>query len=183
MGKKYVIHSLLLALFLIMPVVTAYGEEGQNLPIPDDSAGGGQLNIFDSENPQTDVPRFDQFIYMVRADDTVYTISEKFGFDLEKLVELNDLVPPYELTEGQLLEIPINDITDLQQTESHEYTVKKGDTLSEIAEKYGLDWHDLAIWNKLENPHLILIGQKILFPATEKQEQEKNVIIFYRAEN
>ncbi len=181
MGKKRMIHSFLLVLILMVPAFTAYGEEGQTLPVPDDNAGG-RLEILDSGDPQTDAPAFDQFIYMVKAEETVYTISEKFGFDWEKLVDLNGLLPPYELTEGQLLQIPINDITDLENTKSNVYTVKKGDTLSEIAEDYGLDWHDLAIWNKLDNPHLILIGQKILFPATE-QEQKKNVIIFYRADN
>lgn len=44
------------------------------------------------------------------------------------------------------------------------YTVKKGDTLSEIGVKYGVDWHELAEYNNLENPHLIIIGQKIKIP-------------------
>lgn len=45
------------------------------------------------------------------------------------------------------------------------YTVKKGDTLSEIAVAHGTTWQKLAAYNKLANPHLILIGQKILIPT------------------
>ena len=41
------------------------------------------------------------------------------------------------------------------------YTVKKGDTLSGIAAKYGADWHDLAKLNDLKNPSVLQIGQKI----------------------
>lgn len=41
------------------------------------------------------------------------------------------------------------------------YTVKKGDTLSEIAEKYGVDWHDLVKLNNLKNANVLHIGQKI----------------------
>lgn len=41
------------------------------------------------------------------------------------------------------------------------YTVKKGDTLSEIAARYGVDWHDLAKLNNLKNANMLHIGQKI----------------------
>ena len=39
------------------------------------------------------------------------------------------------------------------------YTVKRGDTLAQIALDNGLDYRDLAAWNNLENPHLIRVGQ------------------------
>lgn len=45
------------------------------------------------------------------------------------------------------------------------YIVKAGDVLSRIAKAYGLDWRMLAEYNKLDNPHLILIGQQIKIPV------------------
>jgi len=39
------------------------------------------------------------------------------------------------------------------------YTVKRGDTLYQIALDHGLDYKDLAAWNGLENPNKILVGQ------------------------
>lgn len=42
-----------------------------------------------------------------------------------------------------------------------DYTVKPGDTLSEIAQAHGADWHQLAEINNLRDPDLILIGQKL----------------------
>ncbi|CAM4519118.1 bifunctional 2',3'-cyclic-nucleotide 2'-phosphodiesterase/3'-nucleotidase [Paenibacillus macerans] len=45
------------------------------------------------------------------------------------------------------------------------YTVEKGDNLYRIAIKHGTTWQALAKYNKLANPHLIHIGQKILIPA------------------
>lgn len=45
------------------------------------------------------------------------------------------------------------------------YIVKKGDTLYDIALKHGTTWQALAKYNKLANPHLIRIGQKILIPV------------------
>ncbi|MDU4698453.1 MAG: bifunctional 2',3'-cyclic-nucleotide 2'-phosphodiesterase/3'-nucleotidase [Paenibacillus sp.] len=44
------------------------------------------------------------------------------------------------------------------------YVVKKGDTLYDIALDHGTTWQVLAKYNKLSNPHLIRIGQKILIP-------------------
>jgi murein DD-endopeptidase MepM/ murein hydrolase activator NlpD len=42
-----------------------------------------------------------------------------------------------------------------------DYTVKAGDTLSEIAQANGADWHELARINNLKDPDLILIGQDL----------------------
>jgi lipoprotein NlpD len=39
------------------------------------------------------------------------------------------------------------------------YTVKKGDTLHQIALDYGLDYRELAGWNNVENPNVIRVGQ------------------------
>jgi lipoprotein NlpD len=41
------------------------------------------------------------------------------------------------------------------------HQVAKGDTLYSIALEYGQDWRDLIIWNRLENPNLIRIGQEV----------------------
>ncbi|MGR8950035.1 MAG: peptidoglycan DD-metalloendopeptidase family protein [Gammaproteobacteria bacterium] len=51
------------------------------------------------------------------------------------------------------------------------YTVIRGDTLQAIAWKFGLNHRDLARWNKLRNPNLIYVGQKIRLsppPRTSK---------------
>ena len=45
------------------------------------------------------------------------------------------------------------------------YTVKRGDTLYQIALDHGLDYKDLAAWNNLENPNKILIGQVLRVAA------------------
>jgi len=41
------------------------------------------------------------------------------------------------------------------------YTVKRGDTLSEIAQRYGTTYQRLAQINGISNPNLIYPGQKI----------------------
>lgn len=41
------------------------------------------------------------------------------------------------------------------------YTVQKGDTLSEIAKKYGTTYQDIAKANGISNPNLIQVGQQL----------------------
>lgn len=46
------------------------------------------------------------------------------------------------------------------------YTVKKGDTLSQIAAKYGTTYQAIAAYNGIKNPNAIRVGQKVKIPAS-----------------
>lgn len=46
------------------------------------------------------------------------------------------------------------------------YTVKKGDTLSKIASKYGTTYQKLASYNGIANPNIINVGQIIRIPGS-----------------
>jgi flavocytochrome c len=49
------------------------------------------------------------------------------------------------------------------------YSVKPGDVLWKIAQKYNTTWQELAKLNKLENPNLIIPNQVIKLPTTEAE--------------
>jgi lipoprotein NlpD len=46
------------------------------------------------------------------------------------------------------------------------YTVKKGDTLKNVALAHGVDYRDLAAWNNIENINSIKIGQQLRVAPT-----------------
>lgn len=46
--------------------------------------------------------------------------------------------------------------------QQYDYVVKKGDTLYSIAWNYGVDYHDLAVWNGIRSPYQIYPGEKLL---------------------
>lgn len=50
------------------------------------------------------------------------------------------------------------------------YNVVRGDTLSGIARKYGVNWKDLAKLNGLANPDLIFAGQQICLSKTNTDD-------------
>ena len=66
-------------------------------------------------------------IYVVQQGDNIYSIAEKNGVTVDKLVQDNGLVYPYNLVVGQALVIAIP-----KQT----HTIQQGDTLLGIAEAY-----------------------------------------------
>ena len=45
------------------------------------------------------------------------------------------------------------------------YVVRAGDTLYEIATRYGVDSRDLAKWDGISNPELIYPGQRLRLSA------------------
>lgn len=49
-----------------------------------------------------------------------------------------------------------------------QYTIKSGDTLSEIAKKYNTTVNELAILNNIENPNLIYAGNTIKIPQNNQ---------------
>lgn len=52
------------------------------------------------------------------------------------------------------------------------HTVKKGDTLSAIAAKYGTTYQALAAHNGISNPNMISVGQKIRIPSVTPTTKE-----------
>ncbi len=60
-----------------------------------------------------------------------------------------------------------NKPTTTQNTTSYTtYTVKRGDTLSKIANKYGTTYQKLASYNGISNPNKIKVGQVIKIPTS-----------------
>ena len=53
------------------------------------------------------------------------------------------------------------------------YSVQEGETLSEIAQKYGLSLHKLVETNKIKNPHLVGIGLKLIISNDEVRHMVK----------
>ena len=51
------------------------------------------------------------------------------------------------------------------------YTVKAGDTLNKIAKQYGTTSKKIASLNKINNPNLINVNQKLILPSTQARSE------------
>ena len=103
--------------------------------------------------------------YTVKSGDNLTSIADKFGVTVSNLKEWNDLDSDV-IQEGQVLKLYSSKETK-KETKKKEtsktqfYTVKKGDTLAKIADKYNVSISDLKKWNKLKSDE-ITEGQKLI---------------------
>ena len=106
--------------------------------------------------------------YTVKAGDTLYGISNQFGVSVTELAKLNN-VNANTLKIGQVLTIPNTSGTN--PNNMFMYTVKKGDSLYSIAQKYNTTVSEIIKLNNLKNNNL-QIGQTIRIPETYTKEEE-----------
>ena len=99
---------------------------------------------------EDDVPN--ENIYIVKSGDTLYSIANKYGMSVQELKDLNKLTNN-TLSIGQQLVVSEANAGTLDT-----YTVKAGDTLYSIANKYGLTVSELKQLNNLTSD-ILSIGQ------------------------
>lgn len=116
--------------------------------------------IFVSDNTQIDSEvKNETVVYTVTRGDTLSAIARRYGVTVSEIVKLNNIQNPNLIYVGQRLYIPGSSNSS---SNIIEYTVKKGDTLSGIARKYGTTVNRLVVLNNIKNPNLIFIGQRII---------------------
>ena len=96
--------------------------------------------------------------YVVKKGDNLYDLARKYGVSVEDIKTLNKL-ESINLGIGDELLIPASN-----KDGNNKYVVKSGDTVSEIAEKYGVKTKDLKTANELRNNNL-QIGQTLYIPS------------------
>lgn len=78
----------------------------------------------------------------------------KWGNGEERKQRLTEAGYDYNTIQGI-----VNGSTSNQQSSSRYYTVKRGDTLSQIGAKLGVNWHTIANLNGIIPPYTIYVGQ------------------------
>lgn len=122
--------------------------------------------------------------YTVRRGDNLSTIARNHRTSVRKLKEMN-MIRGHRIYRGQVLEIPgkayrrrgktkvvevLHPKPDWGQVvipdnmETIKYRVKRRDTLTRIAQKYGVHVSVLAKLNAMDNPHALRRGQRIKVP-------------------
>lgn len=103
--------------------------------------------------------------YIVKSGDTLYSIANKNNISVDKLKDINNLINN-NLSIGQkLLVVDTSSSEDVGVY----YTVKNGDTLYGIANKFNLSVEELKNINNLKSNNLS-IGQKLLVSGTLKED-------------
>jgi membrane-bound lytic murein transglycosylase D len=97
--------------------------------------------------------------YVVRKGDTLWEIAKRFGTTTGSIRRLNGLSKKGNIFPGQKLKIA-GKLSG--QDDYRVYTVRKGDTLWEIAALYNTSVTRLKAWNNVRNPRKIRAGDRLI---------------------
>ena len=110
------------------------------------------------EVPQAPETPANYITYKIKKGDTLSEIAKKYGTTVSTLASLNNIKDVDKIYAGDTIKIPTNNSSYI------EYTIKKGDTLSEIAKKYGTTVKKLQSINGIKNANKIYAGDTIKIP-------------------
>jgi len=104
-------------------------------------------------------------VYVVRPGDTLWGIAQRYGMSHITLARANGISPNAFVYIGQRLRIPTRGGTSTPGTGSV-YVVRAGDTLSGLAQRFGVSLSALARANGLTTTSFIYIGQRLRIPGS-----------------
>ena len=110
-------------------------------------------------------------IYTVQAGDTLISIALRYNLTLAEIALANDLLNPSLIFPGQQLILPnVAGFASESSTASlasinRVHIVQPGDTTVTVADSYGVSVGDLVLFNRLYNPDIIHVGQRLQIPT------------------
>ncbi len=119
--------------------------------------------------------------YTVKAGDNLYSIANKYNTTVDNLKSINNLDSDV-LKIGQILKIPGIEVTTPNENTNETYTVKAGDNLYSIANKYGITVDALKNANGLTS-NLINVGQILIIPLEYSMYTVKKGDSLYKIAN
>ena len=105
---------------------------------------------------------------VVRSGETLSEIADRHGVSLSRLMQANGISNADLVQVGQRLTIPGGGSTVSRPAVSAggTYTVKDGETLSEIADRQGISLSRLMQANGISNADLVQVGQRLTIPGS-----------------
>lgn len=93
-------------------------------------------------------------------------MHRNIGTTVNEIVGLNNITNPNLIYVGEILKIDTTHDISVITSDKHEtnhiiYTVQYGDTLSSIAQKYGVPIRCIVQLNNISNPNLIFAGERL----------------------
>ena len=106
-----------------------------------------------------------RLVHKVKSGDTFWELSRKYKVDTRELAKWNGMAPTDPLHPGKELVVWVNKVSDSQRNDAViktlTYTVRKGDSLSVIANKFNVRIKDIKDWNDIANQRYLQPGQKL----------------------
>lgn len=126
----------------------------------------GQILKLPTYNEEPSQPEQDYILYTVKKGDSLWKISQEYGVAVSTIIDLNDLTTN-TLQIGDVLKIPVTSTeTPTPPTTNYiEYTVKSGDSLWLIANRYNTTVDDIKNASGITS-NTLQIGQILRIPSS-----------------
>ncbi len=135
---------------------------------------GQKLKLYPKEQyvkkKKTEKPK----VHIVEAGETLSSIAEKYNIKVSDLKEWNNLESDiiYVGQELRLTKPATVKKEKTDKTKAKTHTVKEGENLTIIADKYNVTVEDIKKWNNLKSD-VIKVGQVLIVSDTEKTTKDK----------
>jgi membrane-bound lytic murein transglycosylase D len=106
-----------------------------------------------------------QLTHKIKSGDTFWDLSRSYKVSIRDLAKWNGMAPLDPLRPGRELVVWVNQVSEKQTKNSImrtlTYTVRNGDSLSRIADKFNIKTSDITKWNSLNGERYLQPGQKL----------------------
>ena len=139
----------------------------------DDINAGVRIAVDASASRRVSKPEVKTSTYTVKKGDGLGAIAERHGMTLQEIRELNGL-KDNNIQAGQKLKVTgkaSEERSEKPEAKSSTYTVKKGDSLGAIAERFGVTVDQLRDWNGIKGNN-IQAGQKLTIGGKSKSSSK-----------
>ena len=108
--------------------------------------------------------------YTVKAGETLSEIADRYGTSVNRLVQLNGLRDANDLWAGSRIQVPGANarprVAVNKNAKTHQ--VQPGESLSSIADRYGVSMQRLIAINGISNPNQVMAGSTLTLRAASK---------------
>lgn len=101
-------------------------------------------------------------VHVVKSGDTLWGVARRYGVTVPALAAANGISTQTPLSLGARLEIPGTAGGAPPESAPLTYHVRRGDTLSEIAEKFNVSVRQLMTWNRIRQSTSLRAGQRLV---------------------
>lgn len=158
----------------LIPTATPFASRPTPTIVSESNSGGGTNSDSSGGAPQSTAPTPaatsapTSTTHVVVEGDTLSAIADQYGVTLDAIMEANDITDASLIFVGQELTIPAAATTDGgsdgSDTGERTHTVVEGDTLTDIADQYGVTIEAIMEANGIEDASLVFVGQVLDIP-------------------